>query len=103
MEAAVIWVIIGVALAVAEVFTLTFVLLMFGAGALVAAIPAMLGAPGWVQVLVFVNRPTTNAKTAEPTIFRDQVRMTMVKSGDEWLVDLEGPHRGAVGCPPVKR
>jgi len=40
-----------------------------------------------VQVLVFVNRPTTNAKTAEPTVFRDQVRVTMVKSGDDWLVD----------------
>jgi Mce-associated membrane protein len=40
-----------------------------------------------VQVLVFVNRPTINAKTTEPTIFRDQVRMTMVKSGDDWLVD----------------
>jgi Mce-associated membrane protein len=40
-----------------------------------------------VQVLVFVNRPTTNAKTQEPTTFRDQVQMTMVKSGDDWLVD----------------
>ncbi len=40
-----------------------------------------------VQVLVFVNRPTTNAKSTEPMVFRDQVRVTMVKSGDEWLVD----------------
>jgi Mce-associated membrane protein len=40
-----------------------------------------------VQVLVFVNRPTTNAATAEPKIYRDQVRMTMVKSGSDWLVD----------------
>jgi Mce-associated membrane protein len=40
-----------------------------------------------VQVLVFVNRPTTNAKSQEPTVFRDQVRITMVKSGDDWLVD----------------
>jgi Mce-associated membrane protein len=40
-----------------------------------------------VQVLVFVNRPTTNAKTAEPVVSRDQVVMTMEKSGDSWLVD----------------
>ena len=40
-----------------------------------------------VQVLVFVNRPTTNAKTAEPVVSRDQVVMTMEKSGDDWLVD----------------
>ncbi|QIG41406.1 DnaJ domain-containing protein [Nocardioides anomalus] len=40
-----------------------------------------------VQVLVFVNRPTTNAKTTEPVVSRDQVVMTMVKQGDAWLVD----------------
>jgi Mce-associated membrane protein len=40
-----------------------------------------------VQVLVFVNRPTTNAKSTEPVISRDQVVMTMVKQGDTWLVD----------------
>jgi Mce-associated membrane protein len=40
-----------------------------------------------VQVLVFVNRPTTNAKSTTPVISRDQVVMTMVKQGDGWLVD----------------
>jgi Mce-associated membrane protein len=40
-----------------------------------------------VQVLVFVNRPTLRADKTEPTVFRDQVVVTMVKSGDDWLVD----------------
>jgi Mce-associated membrane protein len=40
-----------------------------------------------VQVLVFVNRPTTRADTTEPKIYRDQVVMTMVKQGGDWLVD----------------
>jgi Mce-associated membrane protein len=40
-----------------------------------------------VQVLVFVNRPTLRADKTEPTVFRDQVVMTMEKSGDDWLVD----------------
>jgi len=40
-----------------------------------------------VQVLVFVNRPTTNAQSTEPVASRDQVVMTMEKSGDRWLVD----------------
>jgi Mce-associated membrane protein len=40
-----------------------------------------------VQVLVFVNRPTLRADKTDPEIFRDQVVMTMVKSGDDWLVD----------------
>ena len=40
-----------------------------------------------VQVLVFVNRPTTNAQSPEPRIFRDQVTLTMEKVGGDWLVD----------------
>jgi Mce-associated membrane protein len=40
-----------------------------------------------VQVLVFVNRPTLRKDQTEPEIFRDQVVMTMVKSGEDWLVD----------------
>ena len=40
-----------------------------------------------VQVLVFVNRPTIRKDQAEPTTYRDQAVLTMVESGDEWLVD----------------
>ena len=40
-----------------------------------------------VQVLLFVNRPTTNKESTQPTVYRDQVVLTMVKSGDGWLVD----------------
>jgi Mce-associated membrane protein len=49
-----------------------------------------------VQVLLFVNRPTTNKESTQPTVYRDQVRMTMVRSGDEWLVDdmQTGPTTG---------
>jgi Mce-associated membrane protein len=38
-----------------------------------------------VQVLLFVNRPTTRADGNQ--LYRDQVVMTMEKSGDDWLVD----------------
>ncbi|WP_205473306.1 J domain-containing protein [Nocardioides sp. SYSU D00038] len=41
-----------------------------------------------VQVLVFVNRPTTNAKQTTPEVFRDQVTITMARQDDgAWLVD----------------
>jgi Mce-associated membrane protein len=40
-----------------------------------------------VQVLVFVNRPTTRADKEQPEVYRDQVRVTMVRSGSDWLVD----------------
>jgi Mce-associated membrane protein len=40
-----------------------------------------------VQVLVFVNRSRTNAESSQPAEYRDQVVVTMVKSGSDWLVD----------------
>jgi Mce-associated membrane protein len=40
-----------------------------------------------VQVLVFVNRPTQRKDQTEPVVYRDQVVMTMEKSGGSWLVD----------------
>ena len=40
-----------------------------------------------MQVLVFVNRPTTNKQQKQPVVYRDQVTVTMVRVGDSWLVD----------------
>jgi membrane protein implicated in regulation of membrane protease activity len=47
------WLVIGVALAIAELFTSTFVLLMLAAGALAAAAAAAVGFPLWAQALAF--------------------------------------------------
>ncbi len=43
--------------------------------------------PDRVEVLVFVNRPTTNKKQEKPVVYRDQVTVTMERVGDSWLVD----------------
>jgi Mce-associated membrane protein len=40
-----------------------------------------------VQVLVFVNRPTTNKQTRVPVVYKDQVTLTMERVDGEWLVD----------------
>lgn len=40
-----------------------------------------------VDVLLFVNRPTTNKQQREPLIYRDQVTLSMEKVGEDWLVD----------------
>ncbi len=40
-----------------------------------------------VQVLLFVNRPTTNKQSEEPVIYKDQVTVTMVQRDGDWLVD----------------
>ncbi len=47
------WLILGIGLIIAEVFTLGFFLLWFGIGALAAALAGMLGAPFIVQFVVF--------------------------------------------------
>jgi Mce-associated membrane protein len=40
-----------------------------------------------VQVLVFVDRPTTNRLNAEPVVYKDQVTVAMQLVDGEWLVD----------------
>ena len=40
-----------------------------------------------VQVLVFVDRPTTNKASAEPVVYKDQVTLSMQRVDGEWLVD----------------
>lgn len=40
-----------------------------------------------VDVLLFVDRPTTNKLNRTPVVYRDQVTLTMEKVGEEWLVD----------------
>lgn len=47
------WLILGVALIVAEIFTLGFVLLWFGIGAVAAAVVGLLGGGIFLQFLVF--------------------------------------------------
>jgi Mce-associated membrane protein len=39
------------------------------------------------EILLFVNRPTTNRATTEPVVYKDQVTLTMERVGEEWLVD----------------
>jgi membrane protein implicated in regulation of membrane protease activity len=47
------WLVIGVVLAIAEMFTSTFVLIMFTVGAFAAAAVAALDLPVWMQLAVF--------------------------------------------------
>lgn len=49
----ILWIAVGIALIIAEVFTLGFVLLWFGIGALTAAFAGMLGAPFILQFGIF--------------------------------------------------
>jgi membrane protein implicated in regulation of membrane protease activity len=64
----VIWLIVGVVLAVAELFTLDFVLIMFGTGAFAAALAGFAGAPVPVQVVVFAVVSALGLVTVRPAI-----------------------------------
>jgi len=48
-----IWLLVAITLGIAELFTLTFVLLMLSGGAIAASIAAALGAPLEIQAVVF--------------------------------------------------
>lgn len=52
-HAALTWLAVAVILAIVELLSMDFVLLMFGLGALAAACATVLGAPLWVAVAVF--------------------------------------------------
>lgn len=40
-----------------------------------------------VDVLLFLNRPTTNKQNKQPVVYRDQVTAQMLQVDGEWLVD----------------
>jgi membrane protein implicated in regulation of membrane protease activity len=67
---AVFWIVLAVALGAAEIFTGTFVLVMLAVGALVAAIPAAIGAPVWLQGLTFALVSVLTLLGVRPAIQR---------------------------------
>ncbi|WDZ88177.1 NfeD family protein [Micromonospora cathayae] len=78
---AVFWIVLGVVLAVAEIFTATLFLIMFAVGAFAAAGAAALGAPVAIQAVVFAVVSALTVFAARPTIQRH--RRSAVESGDQ--------------------
>jgi membrane protein implicated in regulation of membrane protease activity len=73
VELAVLWIVLGVVLAIAEMFTVSLLLIMFAAGALAAAGAAALGAPVPAQVLVFAAVSALTVGGIRPIIRRHQL------------------------------
>ncbi len=42
---------------------------------------------GRVEILLFVDRPTTNRDSQEPVVYKDQATLTMAEVDGQWLVD----------------
>ena len=68
MDADLIWLIAGIGLLLAEIFTLTVVLGMVGVGALAAAAAAFLGAGAVIQVVAFGATSTALLVFARPPV-----------------------------------
>ena len=64
------WIVLAVVLGAAEVLTGTFVLVMLAVGALVATLPALLGAPVWAQLITFAVVSTLALVGVRPAIQR---------------------------------
>jgi membrane protein implicated in regulation of membrane protease activity len=77
----VLWVVLGVLLAIAEMFTVTLVLIMFSAGAFAAAIAAALGAGVPVQAATFAIVSALALAAVRPVIKRH--RQPASETGDE--------------------
>lgn len=88
MTAAIIWLVLGIALAVAEVFALTFVLVMFALGALAAAGAAALGVELVGQLIVFGVVSTAAIAGVRPLVRRHL--QGSGKDADMGLAAIEG-------------
>ncbi|MFV2198530.1 MULTISPECIES: NfeD family protein [unclassified Nocardiopsis] len=84
------WTILAVALGVAEVFTLTFVLGLVAVAALVAALLGALGLPVAVQVIGFAATSAAGIVLVRPIIQRQLARGPDTRSGADALVGRSG-------------
>ncbi len=80
------WIVLGVVLVVAEIFTTTLFLLMFGIGAFVAAGAGALGAPLAAQVLIFTVVSALTLAVARPAIERHR-RSTAEHGGQPFGIE----------------
>jgi membrane protein implicated in regulation of membrane protease activity len=86
MAAWVVWLILAVLLGVAEVFTLTAVLGLLGAAALITSGVAAVGAPPAVQLLVFAVTSTAGLLLVRPMAQRCALRPQLERFGVDALV-----------------
>ena len=64
------WLILGIILAIIEAATVQLVAIWFSLGAVAAIIPALMGAPFWVQFLVFVAVSAASMLCTRPFVKR---------------------------------
>jgi membrane protein implicated in regulation of membrane protease activity len=89
---AILWIVLGIALAIAEAFTATLLIIFFAVGALAAAGVAALGAPLLLQVVTFAVVSGLSVAALRPIIMKHA--KSAAESGDMQfgLEAIEGGH-----------
>ena len=89
---AVLWIVLGIALAIAEAFTATLLIIFFAVGALAAAGAAALGAPFLLQAIVFAVFSALSVGALRPIILRHA--KSALETGDTpfGIEAMEGSH-----------
>ncbi|MDI1465769.1 NfeD family protein [Catellatospora sp. KI3] len=99
------WLLLAAALVIAELFTMTFVLLMIAAGAFAASLTGLVGLQGWVQGIVFIVVSTLSLVVVRPWLktrwFRgdaDNVTMGLsaIEGADALVVERVDSENGLV-------
>lgn len=100
---AVVWLIVGLLLVAAEVLSGDFVLLMLGAGALSAAGVDALGAPIWLDAIVFCLVSVALITVARPALRRrmhassgSRTNVDALVGGKAVVLETVDAHRGQV-------
>lgn len=88
--AALLWLVVGIVLVVAEVLSGAFVLVMLGAAALVSALTAALGATPLISGVVFAAVAAGGITLARPALVRRMHRGDAVKTNVDALVGGRG-------------
>ena len=89
---AVLWIVLAIALAIGEAFTVTFLLVMFAGGAIAAAGAAALGAPFLLQVIVFALVSGLSVGALRPIIIRHARSALETGETPFGLEAMEGTH-----------
>jgi membrane protein implicated in regulation of membrane protease activity len=107
VDAWILWTVIAVALAVGEMLTTGFFLIFFAAGALAAALIALIGAGAVVSWVVFIAASAALLTTVRPIARRHQHTPPQIRTGTAALVGRSGVvlerianHEG-VGCVKI--
>jgi membrane protein implicated in regulation of membrane protease activity len=92
MVEAVLWIVLGIALAIAEAFTASLLIIFLSVGAIAAAGAAALGAPLLLQVIVFAIVSGVSVGALRPIVLRHA--RPALESGDALigLDAIEGSH-----------